>query len=135
MSRLRDSAVRLVNLFRRDRVERELDAELQAYLELDIEENIRRGMAPREARRTALARQRDHPRVDVRQRPRTGLPATPRIIPIIALTQGPTHVAHPSSVEASRIRQRTLHGCSAASPPCTSSLASGTYQAIRRSRT
>ena len=56
MSRLRDSAVRLVNLFRRERVERELDAELQAYLELDVEENIRRGMAPREARRTALAR-------------------------------------------------------------------------------
>jgi len=56
MSRLRDSAVRLVNLFRRERIERELDAELQAYLELDVEENIRRGMAPREARRTVLAR-------------------------------------------------------------------------------
>ena len=56
MGRLRDSAVRLMNLFRRERVERELDAELQAYLELDIEESVRRGMAPREARRTALAR-------------------------------------------------------------------------------
>ena len=56
MSRLRDCTVRLANLFRRERVERELDAELQAYLELDTEENIRRGMAPREARRTALAR-------------------------------------------------------------------------------
>ncbi len=56
MCRLRDFAVRLMNLFRRERVERELDAELQAYLELDVEENIRRGMAPREARRTALTR-------------------------------------------------------------------------------
>ncbi len=56
MSRLRDSAVRLVNLFRRERIERELDAELQAYLELDVEENIRHGMAPKEARRAALAR-------------------------------------------------------------------------------
>ena len=56
MCRLRDFAVRLVNLFRRDRLERELDAELRAYLELDVEENIRRGMAPPEARRTALAR-------------------------------------------------------------------------------
>ena len=56
MSRLRDSAVRLVNLFRRERIERELDAELQAYIELEVEENIRRGMAPKEARRTALAR-------------------------------------------------------------------------------
>ena len=56
MCRLRDFAVRLMNLFRRDRLERELDAELRAYLELDVEENIRRGMAPHEARRTALAR-------------------------------------------------------------------------------
>ena len=56
MCRLRDFAVRVMNLFRRDRLERELDAELRAYLELDVEENIRRGMAPREARRTALAR-------------------------------------------------------------------------------
>ena len=56
MSRLRDSAVRLVNLFRRERIERELDAELQAYLELEVDENIRRGMAPQEARRAALAR-------------------------------------------------------------------------------
>ncbi len=56
MSRLRDCTVRLVNLFRRERLEHELDAELLAYLELDIEENIRRGMAPREARRAALAR-------------------------------------------------------------------------------
>ena len=56
MCRLRDFAVRLMNLFRRDRLDRELDAELRAYLELDVEENVRRGMAPREARRTALAR-------------------------------------------------------------------------------
>ena len=56
MSRLRIFAVRLLNLFRRGPLERELDAELQAYLELDVNENIRRGMAPKEARRTALAR-------------------------------------------------------------------------------
>ena len=59
MSRLRDFAVRLVNLFRRERLERELDAELQAYLELEVQENIRRGMAPKDASlasRVALAR-------------------------------------------------------------------------------
>ena len=56
MSRLRIFAVRLLNLFRRGPFERALDAELQAYLELDIDENVRRGMAPKEARRTALAR-------------------------------------------------------------------------------
>ena len=56
MSRVRVCTVRLVNLFRRERLERELDAELQAFLALDVEESIRRGMAPRDARRTALAR-------------------------------------------------------------------------------
>ena len=56
MSRLRDFAVGLVNLFRRERLERELDAELQAYLELEVAANIRRGMTPKEARRVALAR-------------------------------------------------------------------------------
>ena len=56
MSRLRNVVARLLNLFRRDRLERDLDAELRSYLELDIEENIRRGMTPGEARRTALAR-------------------------------------------------------------------------------
>ena len=56
MSRVRIFAVRLLNLFRRGPLERELDAELQAYVELDAAENIRRGMAPKEARRMALAR-------------------------------------------------------------------------------
>ena len=56
MSRLRVFALRLLNLFRCGPFERELDAELQAYLELDADENIRRGMAPKQARRTALAR-------------------------------------------------------------------------------
>lgn len=55
MNRLRVFTVRLLNLFRRAPLERELDAELQAYLELDVDEHIRRGMAPKEARRTALA--------------------------------------------------------------------------------
>ena len=56
MSRLRVFVVRVLNLFRRGSIERELDAELQAYLELDVDQNIRRGMAPKEARRAALAR-------------------------------------------------------------------------------
>ena len=56
MSLLRAFAVRLLNLFRRRPLERELEAELQAYLEMEVDENVRRGMAPREARRTALTR-------------------------------------------------------------------------------
>ena len=54
MSRLRIFVVRLLNLVRRGSLERELDAELRAYVELDAAENIRRGMAPKEARRMAL---------------------------------------------------------------------------------
>ena len=56
MSFLRSFVARLVSPFRRERLERELDAELQAYVALDVEESVRRGMAPNEARRTALAR-------------------------------------------------------------------------------
>ena len=41
-------------LLRRHRVESELDRELRLHLELETEENVRRGMAPDEARRRAL---------------------------------------------------------------------------------
>ena len=46
---------RISNLFRRSRVDREIDAELQSHIELRIEDNIARGMTPGEARRDALA--------------------------------------------------------------------------------
>ncbi len=42
---------RFVNLLRRERLERELDAELRAHLQLDMERNLRAGMPPAEARR------------------------------------------------------------------------------------
>lgn len=45
----------LRNLFRRNRVERALDEELQASLSLLIEERVARGVPPAEARRAALA--------------------------------------------------------------------------------
>ena len=41
-------------LFRKDAVERELDEEIRAYLELLIEKKIKDGLGPEEARRTAL---------------------------------------------------------------------------------
>ncbi len=41
-------------LLRRERVEREIDAELQYHLERQIELNLARGMAPEEARRQAV---------------------------------------------------------------------------------
>ncbi len=42
------------NLFLKDRVEQELDEELQTYLELLIETRIKQGLSPEEARRQAL---------------------------------------------------------------------------------
>src|SRR6185437_4837033 len=41
-------------MFRRKRLDRELDAELSAHLELAMEENVARGMSAEEARRQAL---------------------------------------------------------------------------------
>jgi cell division protein FtsX len=54
MDRLRQFAFRVAALFRRDALDRELDAELQAHLDLAIEENLRAGMTAQEARRHAL---------------------------------------------------------------------------------
>ena len=45
---------RLRARFRRKRMERELDDEFQFHLERQIEQNIARGMDPREARYAAL---------------------------------------------------------------------------------
>lgn len=44
---------RLRALLQRDRLERELDAELAAHIEMQAEANRRRGMAPEQARRAA----------------------------------------------------------------------------------
>ena len=45
---------RLAALFRRRRLEDDLDAELRSHLEIAIERNLRRGMGPEQARREAL---------------------------------------------------------------------------------
>ncbi|NIU75927.1 MAG: hypothetical protein GWN71_20875, partial [Gammaproteobacteria bacterium] len=43
-------------LFRKDRVERDMDEEMRFHVDLETEENIRVGMKPGEARRAALVR-------------------------------------------------------------------------------
>jgi predicted permease len=53
MNRMRILAVRVRGLFGRSRRESELETELQSHLEAITEENIRRGMAPEEARHGA----------------------------------------------------------------------------------
>lgn len=47
---------RFANLFRRSRVDREIDAELQAHIDLRMEANVAAGMTAEEARRDALLR-------------------------------------------------------------------------------
>jgi len=48
--------LRLRSLVHRDRVDDELDRELRAHLEAQVEENIARGMPPADARRVALSK-------------------------------------------------------------------------------
>jgi putative ABC transport system permease protein len=54
MRALRALLMRAAGLFQRDRGERELTEELRAHLEMCIEDNLRAGMSPTEARRAAL---------------------------------------------------------------------------------
>jgi putative ABC transport system permease protein len=53
MDRLHVFAARLIGLFRKRRIDENLDAELRTHLELLTDENIRRGMKPEEARYAA----------------------------------------------------------------------------------
>ena len=47
---------RITNLFSRDKVQREIDAELRSHIEMRIDDNLRAGMSVAEARRDALLR-------------------------------------------------------------------------------
>jgi len=50
---LRSMLARLLGLFRARRLDHELNAELQSHIEMAVEENVRGGMNPEEARRRA----------------------------------------------------------------------------------
>src|SRR5207245_11082205 len=54
MDSLRVSWSRLLALFRKRKLEQELAEELRSHLEMLIEENLRKGMTPEEARYAAL---------------------------------------------------------------------------------
>jgi predicted permease len=56
LRRLRAALARLAGFPRRDERGRELAEELEAHLEMQIEENLRAGMSPHEARRQALVK-------------------------------------------------------------------------------
>ena len=51
MDRFLQSLQRLFSLFRRAQLDRDLDTEMSSHLELAIEENLKRGFSPAEARR------------------------------------------------------------------------------------
>jgi hypothetical protein len=66
---------RLRSIFDSARLDRDLDAELAAHLELAIEENLRRGMPADEARRQALIRFGGTEQAKQQHREARGLPA------------------------------------------------------------
>ena len=74
MRRLRAALVRLTNLFRRDRLDRELAAEMESHLQLHIDDNLRAGMSPEGARRQALLALGGIEQAKERYRDRRGMP-------------------------------------------------------------
>jgi predicted permease len=74
MRRLRAAVVRIGNLLRRGRLERELAAEMEGHLQLHIDDNISAGMTPVEARRQAILALGGLEQTKERYRERRGLP-------------------------------------------------------------
>jgi hypothetical protein len=56
MRQIRAWLLRISGVFRKKRSEAELCAEIESHLQLHIEDNLRAGMTPEEARRVALMR-------------------------------------------------------------------------------
>src|SRR5467141_4803618 len=54
MRSLRALLLRVGGLFRKDQYDADLSSELESHLRMHIEENLRAGMSPEEARRQAL---------------------------------------------------------------------------------
>jgi predicted permease len=74
MRRVRGWLLRLGGIFRRERRERELTAEMDSHLQMHIEDNLRSGMSAREARREALMRLGGIEQTKENCRDRRGLP-------------------------------------------------------------
>lgn len=74
MRRLRASLIRLASLFRTGRREQEMTEELESHLEMQIEDNLRSGMTPQEARRQALIKLGGLEQAKEIYRDRRGLP-------------------------------------------------------------
>src|SRR5688500_3054249 len=80
MRRLRASVLRLVGTFARSRRERDMAEELDAHLQLHIDDNVRAGMTPVEARRQALLKLGGLEAVKEQQRDRGGYPVLTHLL-------------------------------------------------------
>ena len=74
MRPLRAFFLRLANLLRHNRQDRDLSSELESHLQFHIEENLRSGMSPAEARRRALLKLGGLEQTKLLYRDRRGLP-------------------------------------------------------------
>jgi predicted permease len=80
MKWLRGWLFRLGELFRKDRRDRELAAELESHLQLHIEDNLRAGMSAAQARREALMKLGGVEQTKENYRERLGLPALETLV-------------------------------------------------------
>jgi predicted permease len=74
MKHLRAWFIRLGGLFNKEFRDRELSAEMESHLQLHIEDNLRRGMSPAEARREAIMKLGGIEQTKENYRERRGLP-------------------------------------------------------------
>jgi predicted permease len=75
----------MMALFRRERLDRELAEELEAHLQMQIAENIGRGMTPAEARRAALAKLGGITQAEQQYRDERGVPVLEQLLRDIRL--------------------------------------------------
>ena len=74
MTSLRSLWLRLRSFFHREQLDRELHDELASHLEMQIDDNLRSGMTPEEARRTALLKLGGIEQAKEKYRDRRGIP-------------------------------------------------------------
>src|SRR5512147_1490110 len=74
MNRLRAFLLRLRGSFRRSDQDTDFRAEIEGHLQLQIDDNLRSGMSPEEARRQALCKFGSIAAVEESYRDRLGLP-------------------------------------------------------------
>ena len=80
MKQLRAAMIRLFGVFGSTRAERELAAEIESNLQLHVDDNIRAGMTPQEARRRAVLAFGGVERTKEEYRDRRGLPAVESLV-------------------------------------------------------